>query len=69
MTTQLHDTGEEFLIDAVFRSDTITKPTSVDVSLFNDNTDALSDSSDIGDITTEPSGAAFARQTATLDSE
>jgi hypothetical protein len=68
MTTQLHDTGEEFLIDAVFRSDTITKPTSVDVSLFNDNTDALSDSSDIGDITTEPSGAAFARQTATLDS-
>jgi hypothetical protein len=67
LTTQLHDTGEEFIIDVVFRNDTLTKPGSVTVGLFNDSTDALSDGSDIGDITTEPSGGSYARQTATLD--
>jgi hypothetical protein len=67
MTTQLHDTGEEFVIDVVFRSDTLTKPGSVNVGLFNDSTDSLSDGSDIGDITTEPAGAAYAAQSASLD--
>lgn len=67
MTTQLHDTGEEFIIDTVFRVDTITKPGSVDIGLFNDGTDALSDGNDVTDITTEPAGAAYARQSATLD--
>lgn len=68
MTTQLHDTGEEFIMDVVFREDTLTKPGSVDVGLFNDSTDALSDGSNVGDITTEPSGGAYARQSASLDS-
>lgn len=54
-------------MDVVFRSDTITKPASVTVGLFNDTTDALSDGSDVGGITTEPAGASYARQTATLD--
>lgn len=67
MTTQLHDTGEEFIIDTVFRQDTLTRPASVNVGLFNDTTDGLSDGNDIGDITTEPTGAAYAAQTATLD--
>lgn len=67
MTTQLHDTGEEFLMDVVFREDTITKPSTISVGLFNDSTDALSDGSDVGDITTEPSGGSYARQNATLD--
>jgi hypothetical protein len=67
MTTQLHDTGEEFVIDVVFRSDTLTKPGNVSVGLFNDSVDSLSDGSDIGDITTEPSGAAYAAQSASLD--
>jgi hypothetical protein len=67
MTTQLHDTGEEFVIDVVFRSDTLTKPGSVNVGLFNDSTDSLSDGSDIGDITTEPSGGSYAPQSASLD--
>jgi hypothetical protein len=67
MTTQLHDTGEEFIVDTVFRQDTLTRPASVTVSLYSDNTDALSDGSDVGSITTEPSGSAFARQTASLD--
>jgi hypothetical protein len=68
MTTQLHDTGEELIIDIVFRSDTLTKPGSVNLGLFNDSTDALSDGSDIGDITTEPTGANYAAQSASLDS-
>lgn len=68
MTTQLHDTGEEFIVDAVFRADTITDPNSVDIGLFNDSTDALSDGSNVGDITTEPTGGAYARQSATMDS-
>jgi len=67
MTTQLHDTGEEFIMDVVFRSGTLTKPTNVNVGLFNDSTDALSDGSNVSDITTEPSGGAYARQLATLD--
>jgi len=66
MTTQLHDTGEEFAIKDLFREDLITKPASVEISLFNDTTDALSDSSDVGGITTEPVGASFARQTASF---
>lgn len=67
MVTSLHDTGEEFIMDAVFRADTITDPNSVTIGLFFDSTDALSDSSDIGAITTEPTGAAYAAQTATMD--
>jgi hypothetical protein len=67
MTTQLHDTGEEFVIDVVFREDTVTKPNSVSVGLFNDSVDSLSDGSDIGDITTEPSGGSYAAQSASLD--
>lgn len=67
MTTQLHDTGEEFVIDTLFRQDTITRPGGLDVGLYNDSTDSLSDTDDIGDISTEPSGGAYGRQTATLD--
>lgn len=67
MTTQLHDTGEEFIMDVVFREDTITKPATIDVGLFNDSTDALSDGSNVADVTTEPSGGAYARQSASLD--
>lgn len=68
MTTSLHDTGEEFIIDTTFRQDTLTRPTSVSIGLYNDGTDAFSDGNDVGDITTEPTGSAYARQTATLDS-
>jgi hypothetical protein len=40
----------------------------VDRGLFNDTVDGLNDSSDIGGISTEPSGAAYSRQSATFDS-
>lgn len=65
MTTQLHDTGEEAILDDFFE-ESLSKPADVEVLLFNDNTDALSDSSDIGDISTEPTGSAYARQTASF---
>lgn len=61
MAYGLKDTGEEFLVDYVFE-ESVTKPTSVDVGLYNDNTDSLTDSDDIGSINTEPGGASYARQ-------
>lgn len=62
----LHDTGEEFLLDVHFLGD--SKPSSVDVGLYNDSTDSLTDSDDVGDISTEPSGASYARQSASFGS-
>ena len=75
MTTGLHNTGEEFMMDLVFRADTISKPSTVSVGLYHDgevsgdttNGDDLTDSSDVGDITTEPSGSAYSRLSASLD--
>lgn len=65
MTTQLHDTGEEAILDHFFE-ESITKPASIDVGLYNDSTDALTDTGDLADITTEPAGASYARQSATF---
>lgn len=65
MTTQLHDTGEEAIIRDFF-TESISKPASVSVTLFNDSTDALSDTSDTSDLTTEPGGSSFNRQTASF---
>lgn len=66
MTTGLHDTGEEYIVDVIFDGST-TRVTSVQMLLFNDSTDALSESSDVGNISTEPTGSAYARQTINLD--
>lgn len=33
-----------------------------DIGLYNDSTDSLSDTSDVADITTEPAGSAYSRQ-------
>lgn len=66
MTTQLHDTGEEFIVDKVFTES--VSATSVSVGLYNDSTDSLGDSSDVGDITTEPTGSNYAKQSASFGS-
>lgn len=55
--TLLHNHGEEFVMDLVINSGK-----TFDIGLYNDATDALSDSSDVGAITTEPAGTAYARQ-------
>lgn len=57
MAAILTDLGEEWLmknnLDAV----------SVDVGLYNDATDSITDSEDLADITTEPSDGNYTRQT------
>lgn len=57
VNTELHQHGEEYMQDLVINSgDTY------DIGLYNDSTDSLSDTSDVGDITTEPAGSAYSRQ-------
>ena len=57
VNTELHQHGEEFMQDLVVNSGlTFT------IGLYNDATDSLTDTSDVEDITTEPTGAAYARQ-------
>jgi len=76
MTTQVHDTGEEFAVKDLFRLDLLSKPASVDIGLFHDGEvsgdttagDDLGDGNDVGDITTEPTGSAYGRQSASFDS-
>jgi len=55
--TLLHNHGEEFMQDLV-----ISSGKTFDIGLYNDSTDALGESADLSDITTEPAGAAYARQ-------
>lgn len=68
VSTGYHDVGEEWSQKNSFRQDLITRDTTVEVLLYNDSTDALTDGSDVGDITTEPSDGNYTRQTVTLDS-
>jgi len=56
MATGLHDTGEEYYQDELSGEQ-------FDVGLFDDSTDNLVDSSDVSDITTEPSDGNYTRQT------
>jgi len=69
MTSEgLSNFGEEWEHKLAFRQDLITRDTTIEVLLYNDSTDALTDSSDVGDITTEPTDGNYTRQTFTLDS-
>lgn len=56
MAANLHDLGENLVLTSALGS------RGMDVGLFNDGTDALTDSSVYADITTEPAGAAYAAQ-------
>ena len=40
--------------------------TTVKVGLYNDSTDGLSDTSNVSDITTEPTGSAYSRQNSSI---
>lgn len=62
MSRILTDYGEEYLISNGFDSDTSTW----DVGLYDDATDAIEDTDDLSAITTEPAGAAYARQSSTF---
>ena len=63
-----HDVGEEFKQKSIYRADTLSRPTTLDVLLYNDSTDNLSESSDIADITSEPSAGNYTRQSVSFDS-
>jgi hypothetical protein len=58
MPANLHDLGENLVLDAALGS------RDMDVGLYNDGTDALADGATYSDITTEPTGSAYAVQTA-----
>lgn len=58
MPANLHDTGESLVLDAALGA------REMDVGLFDDSTDSLSDGATYSGITTEPSGSAYSVQTA-----
>lgn len=55
----LHDTGETLILDAAFNG------RDVEVGLFNNTTDSVSDSTTFAGITTEPDGTDYGPQTVT----
>jgi len=55
----LVDLGEEYILETALGG------VSLDVGLYNQSTDSLGETSDVSDITTEPAGSAYARQTST----
>lgn len=57
MAAILTDLGEEWMVK------TNLDTASVDVGLYNDSTDTISDTDDVGAITTEPSDGNYTRQT------
>lgn len=62
MSHGLKDTGEEAIIKYFF-TDEITRPSSIDIGLYNDAVDDITDAQDVDDIDTEPTGASYSRQT------
>lgn len=68
VSTGYSDYGEEWSHKLTYRQDLITRDTTIEVLLYDDAADGLTDSSDVGDITTEPTDGNYARQTFTLDS-
>lgn len=60
MSYGLSDYGEEFLLRKTFLED-LGAVSSVEIGLYNDTTDALTDSDDTGALTTEPTGTAYNR--------
>lgn len=67
VSTGYTNVGEEFAQKWAFRQDQITRDTTLPVLMYDDSTDSLSDSSDVGDISTEPNDGNYSRQTVTLD--
>lgn len=68
VSTGYHDAGEEWVQKVAFRQDLVTsRDSNIKLLLFNDSSDQLSDSSDISDISTEPTGSNYSRTTTSLD--
>jgi len=67
MSVGIHDHGKEYLQRVGFND--LSPVSTISVGLYNDSTDSLTESNDLSDITTEPSGASYARQTASLSGD
>lgn len=61
MAKILVNIGEEFIIKFCF-TDEVSRPSSIDMGLYEDATDQISDTDDLSAITTEPTGASYSRQ-------
>lgn len=62
MVDLITNVGEEWLVENNINGETVT------VGLYNDSTDALGETSTLSDITTEPTGGAYGRQSDTVTS-
>lgn len=69
MAFGLSNRGEEYIINKAFASENTTSSTTVELHLYNDSTDALTDSDGEAAVTTEPAGAAYAPQSVTETTE
>ena len=65
---RLFDDGEKLIIQNIFENDTATLPAEVDVGLYDSAEDILEDSAQPTDVSSEPSGNAYERQSLSLDS-
>lgn len=67
MATGIHDHGKEYLQRTGLND--LSAVASVTIGLYNDTTDALAETNDLSDITTEPTGVSYARQSASLPAD
>jgi len=67
MATGLLTTGELFIQQSSFKINDITRPPSVDILLYNDSTDSIIDGDNLTDVSTEPGGTSYSRQSVNLD--
>lgn len=68
-STGYSDFGEEWAQKNAFRQDTLgTRDATLEVLLYDDSTDTITDSDDVAAVTTEPTDGNYTRQSITLDS-
>jgi len=69
VTVGYSNLGEEWAQKNAFDRRDLDRNTSVRVLLYDDSVDELDDTSDVGDITTEPTDGNYERQSIDLDSD
>lgn len=67
MAYNLHIYGEEFFWKLAFTPGEVSRPTNLKVILYDDSTDSLTETSDIGDVGTEPTDGNYQRQDIPFD--
>lgn len=68
MADELFQTGEEFIIRSAGQDSSLTPDSDLQLVLYNQSTDNLEDGSTVEDLTSEPDGTDYSRQTVALDS-